>query len=93
MVARYPNLRIVLMSATIDTQMFHQYFNQCPIIEIEGRSYPVQGEENIKSELFIIQSLLQKCVKTIQEELKIIRKENRWIFEAHNGYLRHIMDI
>lgn len=31
------------MSATIDTQMFHQYFNNCPIVEVEGRSYPVQG--------------------------------------------------
>ncbi len=47
MVARYPDLRVVLMSATIDTQMFHQYFNSCPIIEIEGRSFPVQGSPRL----------------------------------------------
>jgi HrpA-like RNA helicase len=47
MVARFPNLRVVLMSATIDIQMFHQYFNLCPTIEIEGRSFPIQGNANI----------------------------------------------
>ena len=31
------------MSATIDTQMFTEYFGNCPIVEIEGRSFPVQG--------------------------------------------------
>lgn len=43
MVQAYPNLRVILMSATIDTQMFTEYFGNCPIVEIEGRSFPVQG--------------------------------------------------
>ncbi|KAJ7334340.1 ATP-dependent RNA helicase A [Desmophyllum pertusum] len=30
------------MSATIDTQMFTEYFGNCPIVEIEGRAFPVQ---------------------------------------------------
>lgn len=30
------------MSATIDTTLFSNYFNNCPVIEIPGRSYPVQ---------------------------------------------------
>ncbi|CAH3166121.1 unnamed protein product [Porites evermanni] len=42
MVQAYPNLRVILMSATIDTQMFTEYFGNCPIVEIEGRSFPVQ---------------------------------------------------
>lgn len=42
MIQAYPNLRVVLMSATIDTQMFTEYFGNCPIVEIEGRSFPVQ---------------------------------------------------
>lgn len=44
MIQAYPNLRVVLMSATIDTQMFTEYFGNCPIVEIEGRSFPVQGK-------------------------------------------------
>ncbi|XP_078355402.1 ATP-dependent RNA helicase A protein-like [Oculina patagonica] len=42
MIQAYPNLRVVLMSATIDTQMFTEYFGNCPIVEIEGRAFPVQ---------------------------------------------------
>ncbi|XP_022094915.1 ATP-dependent RNA helicase A-like isoform X2 [Acanthaster planci] len=38
----FPEMRIILMSATIDTTMFSQYFGDCPIVEVYGRSYPVQ---------------------------------------------------
>uniref|UniRef100_A0A2K5IQK6 ATP-dependent RNA helicase A n=1 Tax=Colobus angolensis palliatus TaxID=336983 RepID=A0A2K5IQK6_COLAP len=41
-VQAYPEVRIVLMSATIDTSMFCEYFFNCPIIEVYGRTYPVQ---------------------------------------------------
>jgi len=43
-VQAYPEVRIVLMSATIDTSMFCEYFFNCPIIEVYGRTYPVQGK-------------------------------------------------
>eukprot|EP00795_Rhopilema_esculentum_P010875 gene10875-19698_t len=42
MVTTYPQLRVILMSATIDTSLFADYFGKCPVMEIEGRSYPVQ---------------------------------------------------
>ncbi|KZC09251.1 Dosage compensation regulator [Dufourea novaeangliae] len=42
MIHMYPDLRIILMSATIDTTLFSNYFNNCPVIEIAGRAYPVQ---------------------------------------------------
>lgn len=42
MIHMYPDLRVILMSATIDTTLFSDYFNKCPVIEIPGRSYPVQ---------------------------------------------------
>ena len=42
MVHTYPDLRVVLMSATIDTTLFSSYFNECPIIEVPGRAHPVQ---------------------------------------------------
>ncbi|KAM6327731.1 ATP-dependent RNA helicase A isoform 2-T2 [Podargus strigoides] len=40
-VQAYPEIRVILMSATIDTSMFCEYFN-CPIVEVFGRTYPVQ---------------------------------------------------
>lgn len=42
MVREYKNLRIILMSATIDTQLFVEYFSNCPIIEMSGRTHNVQ---------------------------------------------------
>ncbi|XP_057283000.1 ATP-dependent RNA helicase A isoform X5 [Pezoporus wallicus] len=38
----YPEIRVILMSATIDTSMFCEYFFNCPIIEVFGRTFPVQ---------------------------------------------------
>ncbi|XP_028982215.1 dosage compensation regulator isoform X2 [Diachasma alloeum] len=42
MIHVYPDLRVILMSATIDTTLFSDYFNKCPVIEIPGRAFPVQ---------------------------------------------------
>lgn len=42
MIHTYPDLRVILMSATIDTTLFSKYFNDCPVIEIPGRAYPVE---------------------------------------------------
>lgn len=42
-VQTYPEVRVILMSATIDTTMFREYYFNCPIIEVFGRTFPVQG--------------------------------------------------
>ncbi|CAH0547260.1 unnamed protein product [Brassicogethes aeneus] len=42
MIHNYPDLRVILMSATIDTTLFSKYFNNCPVIEIPGRAFPVK---------------------------------------------------
>ncbi|XP_014852779.1 PREDICTED: ATP-dependent RNA helicase A isoform X1 [Poecilia mexicana] len=41
-VQAFPDVRIILMSATIDTTMFREYFFNCPIIEVFGRTFQVQ---------------------------------------------------
>lgn len=42
MVTTYTDLRVILMSATIDTTLFAEYFGGCPVIEVPGRAFPVQ---------------------------------------------------
>ncbi|XP_060872355.1 dosage compensation regulator [Metopolophium dirhodum] len=42
MVYNYPDLKVIFMSATINTDMFSKYFNCCPVIDVEGRCYPVK---------------------------------------------------
>ena len=40
--ARRPDLRIVITSATIDTEVFSKAFDGAPVIEVTGRLYPVE---------------------------------------------------
>jgi ATP-dependent RNA helicase A len=42
MIRVYPDLRVILMSATIDTSLFSRYYGDCPVIEVEGKTYPIQ---------------------------------------------------
>nr|XP_040564677.1 dosage compensation regulator-like isoform X2 [Lepeophtheirus salmonis] len=42
MIHTYPDLRVILMSATVDTTLFAKYFNQCVVVEVPGSAYPVQ---------------------------------------------------
>ncbi|ETO49141.1 hypothetical protein L325_0124400 [Yersinia pestis 9] len=37
-----PDLKVIITSATIDPQRFSQHFNNAPIIEVSGRTYPVE---------------------------------------------------
>lgn len=37
-----PNLKVIVTSATLDSQKFSHYFNDCPIIQIPGRTFPVE---------------------------------------------------
>jgi ATP-dependent helicase HrpA len=39
---RRPDLKIIITSATIDVESFSKHFNQAPIIEVSGRTYPVE---------------------------------------------------
>jgi ATP-dependent helicase HrpA len=39
---RRPDLRVVLTSATIDTARFAAHFDNAPVLEIPGRTYPVE---------------------------------------------------
>lgn len=39
---RNPNLRVVVMSATLDSGKFSAYFGGAPVLQIEGQTYPVQ---------------------------------------------------
>ncbi len=36
-----PDLKVIITSATIDTDKFSQHFNDAPIIEVSGRTFPV----------------------------------------------------
>ncbi|GAA2412622.1 ATP-dependent RNA helicase HrpA [Actinomadura vinacea] len=39
---RRPDLKIIITSATIDPERFSQHFDDAPIVEVSGRTYPVE---------------------------------------------------
>ncbi|MCC7264069.1 MAG: ATP-dependent RNA helicase HrpA [Candidatus Latescibacteria bacterium] len=39
---RHPDLKLIITSATIDTEAFSQAFDQAPVIQVSGRLYPVE---------------------------------------------------
>ena len=39
---RRPDLKVIITSATIDPQRFSKHFNDAPVIEVSGRTYPVE---------------------------------------------------
>ncbi len=39
---RRPDLKVIITSATIDPQCFSKHFNDAPVIEVSGRTYPVE---------------------------------------------------
>ncbi|HEY6641186.1 ATP-dependent RNA helicase HrpA [Povalibacter sp.] len=64
-----PELRVIITSATIDPQRFADFFNGAPVIEVSGRSYPVEVryhplfDDEEESEL----SLPEGVVNAVQE--------------------------
>lgn len=84
--SRFQNLRLVLMSATMDTQLFVKYFGGCPVLKVPGNMFPVEEyflEDVLKSTGFLngtTRSLvekrreqrerLEKWTETISEGIK-----------------------
>ena len=42
LLTRRRDLKLIVTSATIDTKIFSQHFHDAPIVEVEGRGYPVE---------------------------------------------------
>lgn len=42
LLARRPDLKLIVTSATIDTERFAAHFGDAPVVNVEGRGYPVQ---------------------------------------------------
>ncbi|NQZ51434.1 MAG: ATP-dependent RNA helicase HrpA, partial [Moritella sp.] len=47
---RRPDLKVIITSATIDPERFSKHFNNAPMIEVSGRTYPVEVRYNALAE-------------------------------------------
>ncbi|KIK28427.1 hypothetical protein PISMIDRAFT_673419 [Pisolithus microcarpus 441] len=55
-----PELRIVLMSATLDAEKFSKYFGGCPVLHVPGRTFPVN--------VFFIEDAVERTGWSISED-------------------------
>jgi ATP-dependent helicase HrpA len=63
---RRPELRVIVTSATIDPERLSSFFDSAPVIEVSGRSYPVEvryrplsAEDEDAAELSLSEGILQ----------------------------------
>ena len=73
------DFRIILMSATMNSQLFSNYFDDVPVLEIPGRTFPVEQiflEDIMEITDFIMEEQSQytrnvkSCFAELEEELK-----------------------
>ncbi len=65
LIARRNNLKLIITSATIDTQKFSAAFGDAPVVEVSGRMFPVKthylppeaGEDNGEDSLHVEQAI------------------------------------
>ena len=85
LVAVRPDLKVVVTSATIDTGRFSQFFDGAPVIEVSGRTYPV--EVRYRPEFFEVQEeddepvdLSEALVKAVDEVHRTSREGDVLVF-------------
>ncbi|KHJ83315.1 hypothetical protein OESDEN_16988 [Oesophagostomum dentatum] len=64
-----PQLRLVIMSATLEAKLFSAYFNNAPIHVIRGRTFPVEiyhAEVNPENADYVYNTLV--CIKDLHQE-------------------------
>ncbi|MEE4330404.1 MAG: ATP-dependent RNA helicase HrpA, partial [Wenzhouxiangella sp.] len=69
---RRPELKVIITSATIDPQRFSRHFHDAPVVEVSGRSYPVEvryqppaepgaGERDDAMQMAIVEAIDELC--------------------------------
>ncbi|KAL6514314.1 hypothetical protein OROHE_019056 [Orobanche hederae] len=84
---RRPDLRLILMSATINADLFSKYFGNAPTIHIPGLTFPVK--------VFYLEDVLEKTHYTIQPERDNFpgnSRSRRWQQESRKDPLTELFE-
>ncbi|XP_059516026.1 putative ATP-dependent RNA helicase DHX57 [Myotis daubentonii] len=98
-VLQRPTLQVILMSATLNAELFSEYFSSCPVITIPGRTFPVDQfflEDAIAVTRYVIPdgSPYMRSMKQMSKE-KLKARRSRTAFEEVEEDLRlslHLQD-
>eukprot|EP00928_Gymnodinium_smaydae_P039467 TRINITY_DN26960_c0_g1_i1.p1 TRINITY_DN26960_c0_g1~~TRINITY_DN26960_c0_g1_i1.p1 ORF type:complete len:1213 (-),score=240.06 TRINITY_DN26960_c0_g1_i1:341-3829(-) len=80
-----PNLRVVLMSATVNAQIFKDYFNGCQSFHIPGRTFPVTSyylENALEHTGFVVEPNSEFCRQDMNPDISHVEEsELRTLYE------------
>jgi len=68
-----PELKVIVTSATIDLEKFSKHFNDAPIIEVSGRTYPVETRYRPWEDEY--EDVTEAIVGAVDEIVKTTRKQ------------------
>ncbi|TRY57199.1 hypothetical protein DNTS_003281 [Danionella cerebrum] len=60
-------LKVIVMSATMDVDLFSEYFNKCPVLYLEGRHHPIQIYNSKQPQSDYLQAALVSIFQIHQE--------------------------
>ncbi|XP_068562850.1 ATP-dependent RNA helicase DHX29 [Cebidichthys violaceus] len=73
-VMRRSDLQLILMSATVDCNKFSNYFNRCPVINIPGRTFPVEVfhlEDIVEQTGYILEKDSEYSQRILEDEEEV----------------------
>ncbi|MGO4223530.1 ATP-dependent RNA helicase HrpA [Lysobacter sp. TAF61] len=98
---RRPDLKVIVTSATIDTERFAQHFGDAPVVNVEGRGYPVSvryrplgegDEEGGEGDRSVNDGIVAACDEITREDPRgdvlIFLSGEREIRDAHQALER-----
>ncbi|BFZ58971.1 DEAH-box ATP-dependent RNA helicase prp43 [Savitreella phatthalungensis] len=65
---RRPDLKIIIMSATLDAQKFQEYFYQAPLLAVPGRTHPVEIYYTREPERDYLEAAIRTVLQIHQDE-------------------------
>ena len=90
LLAKRKDLRVIISSATLETERFSAFFGGAPVIEVSGRAYPVEViyRETPQGE----QDLVDTVANCIEEITEIDPREDILVFLPGEREIRETMD-
>jgi ATP-dependent helicase HrpA len=88
------DLKLIITSATIDVEKFSQHFNDAPIVEVSGRSYPVDIvyadniDASLETEQLVVDTVKHIDSQHQQGDILVFLSGEREIREIRNALRR-----
>ena len=87
-----PDLKVIITSATIDPQRFSKHFNDAPVVEVSGRSFPVEiryrdylDEENAPDQIEAIALAVDELFANGKGDILVFLSSEREIRETQQA--------